>query len=204
MCGGLADTEDCRQGAFGEVGALRDPGRMLTRLAGECAAAGGVLLKASTFTTALSQHCTCGARTKKNLSQRWHTCPCGVRGDRDIVSAAMAATVALTDPTDPRTARIDHNQRQRLHDTVLARRIHNVPVTRETAQHEGPVRSTIHHNPTTTSGAGEDGSPSHGASAGQGERPALPRNRPHGYTWGRQRHRRPGKNPTIQQSTPAD
>ena len=33
--------------------------------------------------------------------------------------------------------------------TVLAGRVHNIPVTRETAQHEGPVRSTIHHNPTT-------------------------------------------------------
>ena len=40
----------------------------------------------------------------------------GIEGDRDIVSAAMAATVALTDTSDPRTARIDHNQRQRLHD----------------------------------------------------------------------------------------
>jgi len=180
------------------------PGRMLSRLAGECAAAGGGLLKASTFTTALSQHCTCGARTTKNLSQRWHTCPCGIEGDRDIVSAAMAATVAFTDTADPRTAHIDHNQRRRLHDTVLAGRVHDIPVTRETAQHEGPVRSTIHHNPTTTSGAGEDGSPNPGASAGQGERPALPRNRPHGYTWGRRRNRRTSTDPAIQQSAPAD
>ena len=180
------------------------PGRMLSRLAGECAAAGGGLLKASTFTTALSQHCTCGARTTKNLSQRWHTCPCGIEGDRDIVSAAMAATVAFTDTADPRTARIDHNQRQRLHDTVLVGRVHDIPVTRETAQHEGPVRSTIHHNPTTTPGAGEDGSQSNLAPAGQGKRPAPPRNRPHGYTWGRRRTRRTSTNPTIQQSAPAD
>lgn len=180
------------------------PGRMLSRLAGECTATGGTLLRASTFTTALSQHCTCGARTKKHLSQRWHICPCGIEGDRDIVSAAMAATVALTDTADPRTARIDHNQRQRLHATVLAGRVHDIPVTRETAQHEGPVRSTIHHNPTTTPGAGEDGSPNPGAPAGQGERPALPRNRPRGYTWGRRRTRRTSTNPTIQQSAPAD
>ena len=180
------------------------PGRMLAHLAGECAAAGGALLTASTFTTALSQHCTCAARSKKPLSQRRHTCPCGVEGDRDIVSAAMAATVTHIDPADPRTARIDHTIRQRLHDTVLAGRIHNVPVTRETAQHEGPVRSTIHHNPTTTPGAGEDGSQGNLAPAGQGERPALPRNRPHGYTWGRRRTRRTSNNPTIQQSAPAD
>ena len=78
------------------------------------------------------------------------------------------------------------------------------PVTRETAQHEGPVRSTIHHNPTTTPGAGEDGSQGNLAPAGQGKRPALPRNRPHGYTWGRRRTRRTSNNPTIQQSAPAD
>lgn len=180
------------------------PGRMLSRLASECTATGGTLLTASTFTTALSQHCTCGARTKKNLSQRWHICPCGIEGDRDIVSAAMAATVALTDTADPRTAHIDHNQRQRLHATVLAGRVHDIPVTRETAQHEGLVRSTIHHNPTTTPGAGEDGSPNPRAPAGQRERPALPRNRPRSYTRGRRRTRRTSTNPTIQQSAPAD
>ncbi|MGH9059322.1 MAG: transposase, partial [Acidimicrobiales bacterium] len=74
------------------------PGRMLAHLAAECTAAGGALLRASTFTTALSQHCICGARAKKTLSQRWHACPCGVEGDRDLVSAAMATTVVLTDP----------------------------------------------------------------------------------------------------------
>jgi hypothetical protein len=180
------------------------PGRMLAHLGDECTAAGGALLRASTFTTALSQHCTCGVRAKKVLAQRWHACPCGVEGDRDLVSAALAATVALTDPADPRTAAIDHTLRQRLHAAVLAGRTQDFPVIRETAQQEGPVRSTIHHNPTATSGPGEDGSLSDGASAGQGERPALPRNRPHGYSWGRRRHRRTSKHPTIQQSAPAD
>lgn len=80
------------------------PGRMLAHLADECTAAGGALLRASTFTTALSQHCTCGVRAKKALAQRRHTCPCGVEGDRDLVSAALASTVVLTDPADPRTA----------------------------------------------------------------------------------------------------
>jgi hypothetical protein len=105
-------------------------------------------------------------------------------------------TVVHADPVDPRTATIDHTLRNRLHATVLANRTHDLPLTRETAQQEGPVRSTIHHNPTTpSSGTGEDGSQSDLAPAGQGERPALPRNRPHGYTWGRRQHRRTSKPP---------
>jgi hypothetical protein len=180
------------------------PGRMLAHLADECEAAGGALIKASTYTTALSQHCTCGARAKKTLAERWHACACGVEGDRDLVSAAMASTVVLTEPADPHTATIDPGLRERLHATVLAGRTQNFPVIRETAQQEGPVRSTINHNPAATSGTGEDGSLSDGASAGQGERPALPRNRPHGYTWGRRRHRRTSKHPTVQQSARAD
>jgi hypothetical protein len=182
------------------------PGRMLANLAAECIAAGGTLLRASTFTTALSQHCTCGARATKPLSQRWHACACGVQGDRDLVSAGLASTVVLTDPADPRTATIDPDLRDRLHATVIAGRTHNVPVIRETAQQEGPVRSTIHHNPAITSSAtGEDGSQRDLAPAGQGQRPAPPRNRPHGHTWGRRRHRRTSKHPTVQQqSAPAD
>lgn len=194
---------------WGRATAAFTPGRMLAHLADECIAAGGALLRASTFTTALSQHCTCGTRTKKNLSRRWHACPCGVEGDRDLMSAAMASTVVLTEPEDPRTATIDHALRERLHATVLAGRTQDFPVTaqfsgQETAQQEGPVRSTIHHNPAATSGTGEDGSLSDGASAGQGECPALPRNRSHGYPRGRRRHRRTSKHPTVQQSTQAD
>src|SRR5439155_8676083 len=33
---------------------------------------------------------------------------CGLHADRDIVSAALAACVTLTDPSDPRTARVDY------------------------------------------------------------------------------------------------
>ncbi|MDT5059262.1 MAG: putative transposase, partial [Mycobacterium sp.] len=40
----------------------------------------------------------------KTLAQRTHDCPhCGLHADRDIVSAALAACVTLTDPDDPRT-----------------------------------------------------------------------------------------------------
>jgi hypothetical protein len=45
----------------------------------------------------------------ETLAQRTHDCQqCGLRGDRDVVSAALAACVTLTDPDDPRTARVDY------------------------------------------------------------------------------------------------
>jgi hypothetical protein len=177
------------------------PGRLLTHLAGECAAAGGALTKASTFTTALSQHCLCGNRAKKPLRQRRHACPCGIEGDRDLVSAVLAATVVLADPGDPRTASINHRLREHARQLVLDGRTRDLT---DTAQQERPVRSTVHHNPALIPGTGEDGSPNAGAPAGQGERHAPPRNRPHGYPWGRRRHRRTRTTPTIPEPAPPD
>lgn len=159
------------------------PGRLLARLSRECSAAGGALTKASTWTTALSQHCLCGRRAKKPLAQRWHSCSCGIEGDRDIVSAILAATVRLADPGDPKTAGIDHGLREHARRLVLTG---HVLATDTAAQQEGPARSTVHHNPAT--GTGEDGSHPVVASAGQGERPAQPRHRPHGHPWGRRRN----------------
>jgi transposase len=46
----------------------------------------------------MSQHCLCGGRVPKTLVQRIHHCPhCGLRGNRDTISAALAACVNLTD-----------------------------------------------------------------------------------------------------------
>ena len=100
---------------WGRACAATTPGRLITALATECAAAGGRLQRASTFTTALSQHCLCGARVPKSLRQRVHHCDravgaCGPRGDRDLASAALACFTALTDPDDPTTARLDHDR----------------------------------------------------------------------------------------------
>ena len=53
-------------------------------------------------------HCLCGQRVPKPLAQRTHHCPhCGLRADRDATSTILAACVELTDPDDPRTARVD-------------------------------------------------------------------------------------------------
>jgi hypothetical protein len=81
------------------------PGRLITAIGREAERTGGRLLRASTFATKLSQTCPCGAEVTKTLADRVHSCPaCGLAGDRDLVSALLAAHVRLTDPT---TARLD-------------------------------------------------------------------------------------------------
>ncbi|TYC21991.1 transposase [Micromonospora sp. MP36] len=110
---------------------LFSPGMLTTALKAECAAAGGRLLRAGTRQTALSQQCPCGRREKKPLGQRTHTCQaCGLTGDRDLVAAAMAACVRLTDPDQPATAYIDENFR-----AALAARVQG--------QQEALARSTV-------------------------------------------------------------
>ncbi|MGW0392154.1 transposase [Streptomyces sp. NPDC003042] len=84
------------------------PGLLIAALDRECAAAGGRLVRASTWSTALSQHCLCGERVSKSLRDREHKCiACGLVGKRDLVSAALAAFVRLTDVDDPKTAYLD-------------------------------------------------------------------------------------------------
>jgi len=90
------------------------PGRLINALARECAASGGGLARVSTARTALSQHCLCGARVAKTLRQRTHSCPaCGLTGDRDLVSAALAAFTVLDRSGDPASARVDYQLSRR-------------------------------------------------------------------------------------------
>jgi hypothetical protein len=94
---------------WGKRIALFSPGMLVAALASECTAAGGQLYRASTHTTALSQHCLCGQRVTKTLAQRTHHCPaCGLTADRDITSAMLAACIKLTDPDDPHAAHVDY------------------------------------------------------------------------------------------------
>ncbi|WP_409468765.1 zinc ribbon domain-containing protein [Streptomyces sp. HC307] len=84
------------------------PGMLISALDRECRAAGGRLVRASTWSTALSQHCLCGERVNKSLRDREHKCiACGLVGKRDLVSAALAAFVRLDDPDAPKTAHLD-------------------------------------------------------------------------------------------------
>ena len=90
------------------------PGLLVTALERETAAVArlagtvGGVDRASTRTTALSQHCLCGQRVAKALGERTHVCSvCGLRGDRDAVSATLAACVELRDRDEPATAALD-------------------------------------------------------------------------------------------------
>jgi hypothetical protein len=121
--GRLITVEDCQISTWtrlwGKRIAVFSPGMLITALTDECKTAGGQLQRISTRSTALSQHCLCGARVQKTLAQRIHHCPaCGLHADRDIVSAALGACVPATD--DLRTARVDYNLANTLQRVWLA------------------------------------------------------------------------------------
>jgi hypothetical protein len=66
------------------------------------------LERASTRTTAMSQHCPCGARVPKQLADRVHDCArCKLSGDRDAVAAVLASFVQFETLGDPASARVD-------------------------------------------------------------------------------------------------
>jgi len=69
----------------------------------------GGVVRAPTHTTALSQRCPCGVRVAKRLADRVHACPaCGLQGDRDAVSAVLAAFV-IVERDVPASARVDYD-----------------------------------------------------------------------------------------------
>ncbi|HDX9590637.1 transposase [Bacillus multifaciens] len=53
----------------------------------------GTFIDIPTRTTKLSQTCHCGNVKKKKLSERWHTCECGMKAQRDLYSAFLAKCV---------------------------------------------------------------------------------------------------------------
>ncbi|GAA4253186.1 zinc ribbon domain-containing protein [Dactylosporangium darangshiense] len=144
--------------------ALFSPGMLVAALARECVAAGGRLQRAGTQQTALSQQCPCGHRAKKPLAQRTHHCPqCGLVGDRDLVAAAMAACVRLTDPNVPGSAFIDATLRAALRQRL-------------TGQQEALRRSTAPAPNPASAGAvvGAAATPTSGvASAGETVTPLV-------------------------------
>jgi hypothetical protein len=139
---------------------------LVAALQTECHAAGGRFYRAGTRPTAMSQHCLCGARVAKTLKQRIHDCPhCGLHGDRDIVSAALAACVDLTNPDDPRTARVDYRLARALCDGLASQQ-----------EWEGSVNR---HQPPTPSGEGSASTGSHHPMApAEQAAPGPPPNRP--------------------------
>jgi putative transposase len=72
----------------------RAPGMLVETIRRKAASAGGdALYEFNPNTTALSQTCLCGARTKKPLSQRIHRCGCGIKEHRDLFSAYLGLHV---------------------------------------------------------------------------------------------------------------
>lgn len=101
---------------WGRSLAAFSPGLLLSAIAREASSiarlaghVGGVA-RASTRTTALSQHCLCGARAKKTLADRVHVCSaCGLHADRDAMSAALGACIVFGDRDVPASATLDRD-----------------------------------------------------------------------------------------------
>jgi hypothetical protein len=75
------------------------PGALRARIRSEIERLAGSVLELPTQQLALSQHCLCGARVKKDLKTRVHACPsCGLGSqqplDRDLFSAFLGWLVA--------------------------------------------------------------------------------------------------------------
>ena len=76
----------------------RAPGAFVDRLHRKAESAGGEFFDIDPWSTALSQHCVCGVKQKKPLSQRVHSCPeCHIVADRDLLSAYLGAFVEPLD-----------------------------------------------------------------------------------------------------------
>ncbi|MGP3960614.1 hypothetical protein ACTWPT_31855 [Nonomuraea sp. 3N208] len=100
---------------WGRTLAAFTPGQLIAAIEREAIAAGGTLLRASTTTTAMSQHCPCGTRVPKSLRERTHACPiCGLTAPRDLISALLASCVTHSDPADLATACVDYSHAERL------------------------------------------------------------------------------------------
>jgi hypothetical protein len=153
--GNTITVEDCSISTWARLWGKRiqlfSPGMLVTALARECAATGGRLYRAGTRSTALSQHCLCGARVPKTLGERTHDCPdCGLRADRDITSAVLAACVDLADPDDPATARVDYTLAHALRAGLASQQEWEGSVNRHQPPAPpdggGPARTGSHHS----------------------------------------------------------
>lgn len=78
---------------FGRSVGMRAPGMFVEELKRKAINAGGSVYEFPTATTKLSQTCHCGKVQKKSLSERWHSCGCGVEAQRDLYSAYLSRFV---------------------------------------------------------------------------------------------------------------
>lgn len=142
--GNTITVEDCTISTWARLWGkgieLFSPGMLIAALAAECGATGGRLYRAATRATAMSQHCLCGHHVPKTLAQRTHDCPaCGLRLDRDVVSAALAACVDYTDPDDPATARVNYELAQALRPGLASQQEGRAQSTSTSRQQDHPA-----------------------------------------------------------------
>ena len=81
------------QKMYGRSVGFRSPGLFMSMLRRKAENAGGRMEEFPTYETKLSQRCHCGRIKKKSLSERWHTCECGVLVGRDLYSSFLAMHV---------------------------------------------------------------------------------------------------------------
>ena len=82
------------QRCFGKSVGRHAPGMFVEKLRHKAENAGGKFIEISPYKTKLSQVChRCGHEEKKPLSQRFHTCTCGIEMQRDLYSAFLAVHV---------------------------------------------------------------------------------------------------------------
>lgn len=106
--------------SWGRALAALSPGTIVRAIEREAAAVARIagsnrpwldrgLVRAATATTALSQHCPCGACVAKRLADRMHRCgACGLVGNRDAISAILGSFVVLAEPGVASSARVDY------------------------------------------------------------------------------------------------
>jgi hypothetical protein len=116
---------------------------------------GGNFVKVATGPTALSSHCLCGHRAKKDLAERRHVCPaCGFSGDRDLVSGALGTCVAHGDVTSPASVRVDYTKAGTLL-AILSSSLyqgHQDALTSQTHPLVSPCRSDALHQGARSTG----------------------------------------------------
>jgi hypothetical protein len=89
------------QKQYGKSVRRNAPGMFLEQLRRTVASTGGILSEFPTHSTKLSQYChRCRSYVKKPLSQRWHSCACGIGPvQRDLYSAWLAAHLEYPNTT---------------------------------------------------------------------------------------------------------
>jgi hypothetical protein len=103
------DYRAWQRSRFGRRMGFTAPAAALRRICREAELVGGEALPLDARGLALSQHCLCGARAKKQLCERIHDCAaCGLGPlDRDLFSAFLAYLVAAEGVSDLSTGTLN-------------------------------------------------------------------------------------------------